>query len=344
MKHTLWVVGDSTLSSFTDKYYYPRYGYGTMLQEYLTDDIVVRNLALSGRSSKSFTTEPEYQQLLEGMAEGDFLIIGFGHNDEKTEEARYTDANGDSTQEGSFANSLYTHYVKPAQQAGTQVILCTPIVRRTPDGGWNPTLLHVTTDTAQFAGGDYAQAIRDFGAQCGLPVVDMTQITKDYYDTLGADKTVYLHAWPSNKAISVDNTHTNIWGARVNAFFVLRQVKELGVAGIAESVTIAKGDEVPAKDVYLQSNPDYIPTVFSSDLPDSTLWKDAGAWKGTVFGDIGELTREQMTQHFTLEELEDGQIHIAVKDNAGKISAVSDGIAMYYQKVPVGKHLFSLPR
>ena len=26
---TLWVVGDSTLSSFDDKYYYPRYGYGT---------------------------------------------------------------------------------------------------------------------------------------------------------------------------------------------------------------------------------------------------------------------------------------------------------------------------
>ena len=28
---TLWVVGDSTLSSFDDKYYYPRYGYGTKL-------------------------------------------------------------------------------------------------------------------------------------------------------------------------------------------------------------------------------------------------------------------------------------------------------------------------
>ena len=55
---TLWVVGDSTLSPFNDKFYYPRYGYGTMLNQYLDNTIEVKNLALSGRSSKSFLSEP----------------------------------------------------------------------------------------------------------------------------------------------------------------------------------------------------------------------------------------------------------------------------------------------
>ena len=82
---TLWVIGDSTVSSFEDKYYYPRYGYGTMLDKYLDDSINVVNIALSGRSTKSYTTEPQYNELLSGMKQGDFLIIGFGHNDEKTE-------------------------------------------------------------------------------------------------------------------------------------------------------------------------------------------------------------------------------------------------------------------
>ena len=50
MSKNLWVVGDSTLSSFEDKYYLPRYGYGTKLQEYLDDEIIVKNIALSGRS------------------------------------------------------------------------------------------------------------------------------------------------------------------------------------------------------------------------------------------------------------------------------------------------------
>ena len=64
---TLWVIGDSTVSSFEDKYYYPRYGYGTMLDKYLDDSINVVNIALSGRSTKSYTTEPQYNELLSGM-------------------------------------------------------------------------------------------------------------------------------------------------------------------------------------------------------------------------------------------------------------------------------------
>ena len=61
---TLWVVGDSTLSSFDDKYYYPRYGYGTKLGCYLNSKVQVNNLALSGRSSLSFTKEENYKHSL----------------------------------------------------------------------------------------------------------------------------------------------------------------------------------------------------------------------------------------------------------------------------------------
>ena len=133
-KKVLWVIGDSTLSSFNDKYYYPRYGYGTKLAAYLDDAVEVKNIALSGRSSKSYTTEPQYKELTGGMQKGDFLLIGFGHNDEKTEEARFTSAQGDYKTAGSFAASLYDNYIVPAQKAGCQVILCTPIVRRTKTG------------------------------------------------------------------------------------------------------------------------------------------------------------------------------------------------------------------
>ena len=54
-----------------------------------------------------------------GDAAGDkFLLIGFGHNDEKTEPARYTNPNGDYKTEGSFANSLYVNYIQPALERG----------------------------------------------------------------------------------------------------------------------------------------------------------------------------------------------------------------------------------
>ena len=60
----IYVVGDSTFSAFSDPYYYPRYGIGTKLQDFLNPKKVeVINLAMSGRSSKSFLTEANYKTL-----------------------------------------------------------------------------------------------------------------------------------------------------------------------------------------------------------------------------------------------------------------------------------------
>ena len=347
--HTLWVVGDSTLSAFSFKFFYPRYGYGTMLDQYLDSEIHVENLALSGRSSKSYLEEPEYGKLLAGMGRGDFLLIGFGHNDEKTEAGRFTDAQGDYLSEGSFARSLYENYICPAVKAGCQPILATSIVRRSTSGNWKPQELHVTADAGDFKGGDYAQAVRRLSKdlvakeQIMVPVVDMTAITKTFYEKLGPDKTIALHAWPSNNALSVDNTHTNIWGARVNAYMVLQTVKELKIAGLSEHVTgLEKDAPYPAKETYLVSNPDYKPTVFSAELPQSALWEDyvdrqGNHFKGTVLGDV-MIRQEEIPERFVLETTESGGMHLAVKNNSGKISPVTEGIAMYYKAVSTQKN------
>lgn len=346
---TLWVVGDSTLSAFNDKYFYPRYGYGTMLDQYLDGGIKVVNLALSGRSSKSYLEEPEYQTLLKGMGEGDFLLMGFGHNDEKAEAGRFTDGQGDYHSVGSFANSLYENYICPAVKAGCQPVLATAIVRRSATGEWDPQDLHITEDVGEFKGGDYAQIVRKLSLdleekeQIKVPVVDMTAMTKKLYEELGPEQTIYLHAWPSNNVLSVDNTHTNIWGARVNAYMVLRTVRDLNIAGLSEHVTgLEKDAPYPAKDTYLVSNADYVPTVFSADLPDSRLWKDyvdakGNHFKGTAFGDLF-LKPEEIAENFVLEPLENGGMHIVAKNSHGKISLVTEGIAMYYRAVSTQKN------
>ena len=263
------------------------------------------------------------------MKQGDYLLIGFGHNDEKAEADRYTDPNGDYKTAGSFANSLYENYIKPAQAAGTTVILCTPIVRRTATAEWSDSNLHITKDSGDFKGGDYAQSIRNLGKELNIPVVDMTKMTKELYDTLGPDETVNLHAWTSSKATSVDNTHTNIYGGTYNAYLVTKTIKELGVAGISEHIT---AKEAPVKADVLKPNPDYKEAEYSGELKQSELWKDAGVFKGSIFGDIGgdpNLIKDK----FILEGNEDGSIHIAV-NGKGKISSTTDGIAMYYYKVP----------
>lgn len=330
-KSTMWVIGDSTVCSFNDNYFYPRYGYGTQLMEYFdADRFEVQNLAMSGRSSLSFLSEANYQTLINGMQSGDVLIIGFGHNDEKAEAARYTNPNGDYTVAGSFANNLYEKYIKIAKEKGVTVILCTPIVRRTSTGEWKNSQLHITSDSDGFTGGDYPAAIIRLGRDTDTAVVDMTVLTKELYDSLGVEETLNLHAWLSSKPGSVDDTHTNIWGAKYNAYMFAKAVKALDIKGISEFVKNV--DTPPAKAETLISNPNYVePAYDSSNLGQSELWKDYGIFKGTVFGDIGG---NPSTANQTLETDADGNMHIAVANNKGKISSSTDGIAMYYYKIP----------
>ena len=235
-EHTLWIVGDSTVSAFDDNYYYPRYGYGTQIGNYLDGTYNVQNLALSGTSSKNFTSKGEYSTLMNGIKEWDTLIVGFGHNDEKSEDAeRYTSPIGDYTTEGSFAKSLYDNYVKPAQDAGAEVILCTPIVRRNKNGAWSDSELHVTN------GGDYAQVVRELGTTVNVPVVDLTALTKELYDSLGTAENLYLHAWTSSKEASVDNTHLNIYGAKKVAWLFANAVDDTATT-LAAHINLAAGE------------------------------------------------------------------------------------------------------
>ncbi len=338
----IFVVGDSTLSAFNDPYYYPRYGYGTKLQDYISEDkATVINLAMSGRSSKSFTTEKNYETLKKNIKKGDYLIIGFGHNDEKSEEARYTNPNGTKEDAGSFKNSLYTNYVKLAQDKKATPVLCTPIVRRAPGKAYEGNVVHVTKDVEGFPGGDYPKAIRELGAETGVTVIDLTQVTKDRYEQLANDKeTAKFHAQLTYKAASTDNTHLNTYGASVIAYDVITALK---AADEKFAKFVKDGITAPSEDI-LVKNPDYIVPKYAEFNPAedaSVLWTTTAPWYATVFGDCGGEEKLQNPDNYGVEE-QDGKVimHSGTIDgdkSVGKIAGASDGIMFYFQKLPIDK-------
>lgn len=338
----IFVVGDSTLSAFNDPYYYPRYGYGTKIQDYLdADKATVINLAMSGRSSKSFTTEKNYETLKKNIKKGDYLIIGFGHNDEKSEEARYTNPNGAKEEAGSFKNSLYENYVKLAQDKKATPVLCTPIVRRAPGKAYEGSVVHITKDVAGFPGGDYPKAIRELGAETNTTVIDLTQITKDRYEQLANDKeTAKFHAQLTYKPASTDNTHLNTYGASVIAYDV---VTALQAADSKFAKFVKEGITAPTEDI-LVKNPDYVVPKYAEFNPAedaSALWTTTAPWYATVFGDCGGEEKLQDPANYNVEE-KDGKVtmHSGTIDgdkSVGKIAAASDGIMFYFQKLPIDK-------
>lgn len=231
----LYLVGDSTIASFDDGYYYPRYGYGTQIPSYLSDKITVINLALSGRSSKSFLAEENYTVLKNSLKKGDILVIGFGHNDEKSEdEARFTDATLSYTDPRSFGYHLYEYYIKLARERGAVPVLCTPIVRANSNDDYSALSGHKTPT------GDYSQVIRDLGCAEGVTVVDMTALTRERYKSIGYSEAMYYHAIIEGKydpdgvtvvpdLTTVDTTHLNIYGAKYMACLFVSEMDKIGM-------------------------------------------------------------------------------------------------------------------
>jgi lysophospholipase L1-like esterase len=344
---SLVVVGDSTLCDFPNETtYYRRYGYGTQLYRYFnTDKLSITNLAMSGRSSKSFILEANYATMKTALKKGDFLLIGFGHNDEKAEAERYSDPNGDYTVENSFQYNLYNYYVKIAEDIGAFPILCTPICRYSANGNYDGSNGHITSDTTvngvTYRGGDYSAAIKALGASKNVPVIDLTSETKSLYASLPEDDAKHLFAW-SSPTVMYDTTHTSIWGAAYNAYFVAKDIKMTSslLAGYASETLSA-----PTRADTLTINPNYVENTFNGTFTPSTLFTGITApWYGTAFGALGgNPSASNLSTIGSIKENSETSFDItagvpsAAGVKGGKISTTADGMVAAFQSLDITK-------
>lgn len=338
---TIYLVGDSTVCSFADPYYYPRYGYGTQLAGYLDDKATVVNLALSGRSSKSFLTEANYETLKNSLKAGDYLLIGFGHNDEKSDDsARFTDASKPYTDDTSFGYYLYNYYVKLALDAGATPILCTPVVRAKTNDNYSGSEGHVT------ATGDYAQAIRDLGKALDVDVIDLTAITKAEYEAKGYEGAKLYHAVTVGKKDgenivpnwdSIDKTHLNIYGAKFVAYNIAAELKSFDTIKwyVKEDITAPTEADLVVNPDYKYS--DYTAPDFSKYEPADHFTTITDGWYGTGFGDTGGDPASASNGYYATETAE-GIFKVGNDKGKGKFASGSDGFAFLLTQVEADKN------
>jgi lysophospholipase L1-like esterase len=345
----IYVVGDSTVCAFNDNYYLPRYGYGTQLKEYfnLASESQIVNLALSGRSSLSFITDSEYANyttLTSSIKQGDYLIIGFGHNDEKDDDdARYTDPTKsytDTSTDGgpSFQYTLYNYYVKMATEKGATPILCTPIVRYSSSADYSGTNGHITSK------GDYPAAIRVLATATSTTLVDLTAITKADYQTKG-EEAQYYHAATTYKetdgvkvASGLDSTHINKYGAKMVAYEFATALKQTSCSlkdYVKDNIT------APTKDAEYEGaiKTDYVKppyTAFDASSNSANLLGTISgqSWYKTAMGDIGG---DNKVSNFTISKSGDN-VTVSNSGTNGKIAGTSDGFAGAFIQIDKNKN------
>ena len=202
---TIYYIGDSTVA-VNKIHTYPHPGMAQGLPLYLKNEVQVRSLAKNGRSTKSFLDEGRFAPAQQGLQHGDFLLIQFGHNDEKEDPARHTDPYG------SYQDNL-RYFIAEARERGAHPVLITPIARRLFDenGCFRPG-----------SHGDYPEAMRQVGLQEQVPVADLTALTEEFLTQLGDEASKPLFVWPK------DNTHLKAEGAVKMAGFLASELERFG--------------------------------------------------------------------------------------------------------------------
>jgi pectinesterase len=207
---TIWVIGDSTASVYAANLY-PRMGWAQPLQDFFAPACAtVQDRAISGRSSKSFFDEGAWTPVRDALKSGDFVLIQFGHNDEKSEDPlRFTEPFT------TFQQYLST-YLDDTLGKGATPILLTPINRN----NWAGAVLNDTH-------GQYPVAMRQLAESRHVALVDTTALTKSYFEGIGPAATTLLFMdlalgqFPNYPDGNVDNTHLQEGGARTIAQIIL---------------------------------------------------------------------------------------------------------------------------
>jgi len=216
-KTTIYCIGDSTMANKKDPDTNPEHGWAQVLQPFFKDNIIIENKAVNGRSTKSFLNENRWDSICKKLKKGDYVLIQFGHNDEKTEDPqRYTNPHT------SYRYNLI-RFVKETREKGAYPILLTSIARR----NFNEKGVLLPTH------GDYPLETRLVAQEYKVPFIDLEYYTELLEQSYGPEKSKQLHLHfkagenPYYKEDKNDDTHLSLKGATEIAQIVINQIKLL---------------------------------------------------------------------------------------------------------------------
>jgi len=214
------LVGDSTMANKDRATPNPEYGWGEQLPRYFRDPATVINYALNGRSGKSFRDEGHWDKVLAALQPGDWVIIQFGHNDQKSQDPkRYAAARG------AFADQL-RRFIAEVRAKQAYPVLATSVARRK----WN-TAGTALVDTH----GDYVVVPREVAAAKGVPLLELNQLTTELEQGHGVEGSKRLHLWIAPGVYArkkdgwKDDTHYSAYGADRVAALAVQEILRLNL-------------------------------------------------------------------------------------------------------------------
>lgn len=201
---TLHLIGDSTCAQKKENRR-PETGWGEKFGQLFDQNVVVKNYAKNGRSTRTFIEENLWDSVYSELRSGDYVFIQFAHNDEVKSKTSYTTPTD-------FKANL-SRFISETRLKGAYPVLLTPVCRRRFNEEGNFYDTH----------GQYAALTRQVAKETNTALVDMHTISMAILVQYGEEEStkLYLHCAPGEclnypKGIA-DDTHFNDFGATVMA-------------------------------------------------------------------------------------------------------------------------------
>ena len=206
----VYLAGDSTVTDQKDE---PWATWGMMIPAFFDQGTAVANHAESGLALSSFAAQNRLAKILSTMKAGDFVLIQFGHNDQKETGPEAGADKGYSKRLAAFIDAV--------KAKGAHPVVLTPVERRRfRDGKPYGTLQ------------DYAAAAKKVAAEKNVPVIDLNAMSLKFYEALGEEgsKHAFVHypanTFPNQRQALKDDTHHNPYGGFELAKCVVQGIRE----------------------------------------------------------------------------------------------------------------------
>ena len=223
----IFIAGDSTAATYGAERA-PQAGWGQKLSQWTAEGWDVRNHAVGGRSTRSFIDEGRLDAIASEIGAGDVLLIQFGHNDAKREDAtRYTDPATDYPQR-------LQRFVAVARAHGATPILVTPVARLLYD-------FRSLVDTH----GRYTLAMQELATRENVALIDLDAASSDWIRVHGEEgaKPYFMHVPAQGKT---DGTHFSEAGADAVACLVAAGWRGIDADAPVKAVTASDCNALPA--------------------------------------------------------------------------------------------------
>jgi lysophospholipase L1-like esterase len=215
----IFLIGDSTAADKPVTPANPERGWGQLLPLYLKPAGTVINHAKNGRSTKSFLDEGSWERVRAALRPGDWVIIQFGHNDEKKNSPRrYADLHD------AYPANL-RRFINDARAASAHPILATPIVRRAFNREGELSDTH----------GAYPDAVRQVARDEVVPLLELHDLTRSLVLAYGPEQSKKLYLWIERTEYASrpdgvqDDTHLSAVGASRVAELAIAEIRRLNL-------------------------------------------------------------------------------------------------------------------